>query len=349
MTLRPVFGSGSGSESAHSTQPSHTQARPRRRQQNLTLPFPQREPSPSALAVPLPLPLPLPPPSSASSPVPALDDLDRVSRAGSGAGGTVWKTRHRPTNRLYALKVIHGHHDEDIRRQICREIDILRAVDSRFVVRCHGFYDRGGEIQILLEYMDGGSLEGRRFADESKLAGVARQVLSGLAYLHRRRIVHRDIKPSNLLVNGRGEVKIADFGVGRILAGTIEPCNSSVGTIAYMSPERINTDLNEGFYDGRAGDIWSFGASILEFYLGRFPFGEEQTGRQGDWASLMVAICYAPLPAPPSTASPELRSFIASCLQREPGRRLTAEQLLRHPFVTQAATVPPDLSSLRLD
>ncbi|XP_074583207.1 mitogen-activated protein kinase kinase 4-like [Curcuma longa] len=315
-----------GSGSAQSTQPSQggSSTRPRRRQ-NLTLPLPQREPS--SLAVPLPLP-----PPSASSPVPALADLDRIRRVGSGAGGTVWLTRHRNTGRLYALKVIHGHHEDDVCRQMRREIEILRDADSPSVVRCHGFYDRGGEIQILLEYMDGGSLEGRSFSSEAKLAGVARQVLSGLAYLHRRRIVHRDIKPSNLLVNSRGEVKIADFGVGRILAQTMDPCNSAVGTIAYMSPERINTDLNEGAYDGRAGDIWSFGVSILEFSLGRFPFGE-RLGRQGDWASLMMAICYAALPEASPTASPEFRSFVSSCLQREPMMRPTAEQLLRHPFL----------------
>ncbi|URD96335.1 mitogen-activated protein kinase kinase [Musa troglodytarum] len=316
--------------------PSRTRRRP-----DLTLPL--RD---TSLAVPLPLP----PPSVPAAPpqVPALADLERVRRVGSGTGGTVWLVRHRLTGRVYALKVIHGHHDDGVRRQMHREIEILRAADSPSVVRCHGFYDRGGEIQVLLEYMDGGSLEGRRIASEAQLADVARQVLAGLAYLHRRRIVHRDIKPSNLLINGAGEVKIADFGVGRILAQTMDPCNSAVGTIAYMSPERINTDLNEGAYDGRAGDIWSFGVSVLEFYLGRFPFGE-RLGWQGDWASLMVAICFAPPPEAPPTASPEFRSFVASCLQKEPARRLTASQLLRHPFVAQPpVAAPPDLSSLRL-
>ncbi|CAD5181025.1 unnamed protein product [Musa acuminata subsp. malaccensis] len=325
-------------------------SRPRRRP-DLTLPLPQRDPS---LAVPLPLPPPSapstvgapsaeptlgPPSSSSSSQPPSLSDLERLRRMGSGSGGTVWMVRHRLTGRHYALKVIYGNHEDAVRRQILREIEILRTADNPFVVRCHAMYDHGGEIQILLEFMDGGSLEGRRITSESFLADVARQVLAGLAYLHRRRIVHRDIKPSNLLIDSGRRVKIADFGVSRILAQTMDPCNSSVGTIAYMSPERINTDLNHGVYDGYAGDIWSFGLSILEFYLGRFPFGEN-LGRQGDWASLMCAICYADPPEAPSTASREFRSFISYCLQKEPARRLTAVQLLQHPFIVNNQPSP---------
>ncbi|XP_010914109.1 mitogen-activated protein kinase kinase 5 [Elaeis guineensis] len=314
-----------------------TTNRPRRRP-DLTLPLPRRDPS---LAVPLPLPPPsssssasATPPTAAPQP-PALSDLERLRRVGSGTGGIVWMVRHRPTGRIYALKVIYGHHEDAVRRQIWREIEILRTADNPYVVRCHGMYDEAGEIQVLLEYMDRGSLDGRRISNERFLADVARQVLTGLAYLHRQHIVHRDIKPSNLLINAAHQVKIADFGVGRILAQTMDPCNSSVGTIAYMSPERINTDLNDGIYDGYAGDIWSFGLSILEFYLGRFPFGEN-LGRQGNWASLMCAICYSNPPEAPSTASPEFRSFIACCLQKDPARRPGALQLLQHPFITQS-------------
>ncbi|KAL6633411.1 hypothetical protein ACP70R_026082 [Stipagrostis hirtigluma subsp. patula] len=336
-----------------------------RRRPDLTLPLPQRDLT--SLAVPLPLPLPpssapssapssgpgpsslgapTPPASAGSAPPapPPLSELERVRRIGSGAGGTVWMVRHRPTGRAYALKVLYGNHDDAVRRQITREIAILRTAEHPAVVRCHGMYEQAGELQILLEYMDGGSLEGHRIADEHFLAHVARQVLSGIAYLHRRRIVHRDIKPSNLLIDSGRRVKIADFGVGRILNQTMDPCNSSVGTIAYMSPERINTDLNDGAYDGYAGDIWSFGLSILEFYLGRFPLGEN-LGKQGDWAALMCAICYSDAPQPPRTASQDFRDFIGLCLQKNPAKRPSATRLLQHPFVAgpqpQPLAAPP--------
>ncbi|KAH6821825.1 mitogen-activated protein kinase kinase 4 [Perilla frutescens var. hirtella] len=300
----------------------------RRRRSDLTLPLPHRDP---ALAVPLPLP-PSSAPSSTSSSQLDYSELDRASRIGSGAGGTVYKVIHRPTGNIYALKVIYGNHEDAVRNQMCREIQILRDVDHPNVVKCHNLFDHSGEIQVLLEFMDKGSLEGTHITDERTLSDLARQVLAGLSYLHRRKIVHRDIKPSNLLINSRRMVKIADFGVSRVLAQTMDPCNSSVGTIAYMSPERINTDLNHGQYDGYAGDIWSLGVSILEFYLGKFPFS---VGRQGDWASLMCAICMSQPPEAPASAGREFRDFIACCLQREPARRWTAAQLLKHPFIVQ--------------
>ncbi|KAG5523641.1 hypothetical protein RHGRI_035435 [Rhododendron griersonianum] len=315
----------------------------RRRKTNLTLPMPPRVPS---LAVPLPLPPTSAPSSSLPPTLASSSSLERLNRIGSGSGGTVYKVIHRPTGKLYALKVIYGNHDDTVRNQICREIEILRDVDYPNVVKCHDMFDHAGEIQVLLEYMDGGSLEGTHIHQEPSLADLSRQILSGLHYLHRRKIVHRDIKPSNLLINSRKQVKIADFGVSRILAQTMDPCNSSVGTIAYMSPERIDTDINQGQYDGCAGDIWSFGVSILEFYLGRFPFA---VGRQGDWASLMYAICMSQPPEAPPTASRELRDFIGCCLQRDPAKRWTAAQLLRHHFVTQNMTanqVPPQAHQL---
>ncbi|XP_031480828.1 mitogen-activated protein kinase kinase 5-like [Nymphaea colorata] len=305
-----------------------------RRRPNLSpIPLPTRD-------ISLAVPLPLPPTSTAppSSGAIAFSDLQRVELIGYGNGGKVYLVRHMPTGAQYALKVIYGNHDDNIRRQICREIEILKTTSSPHLVRCIGMFDNGGEIQVLLEYMDGGSLEGKRFG-EAQLAVFSRQILEGLNYLHRvKKIVHRDIKPSNLLTNARRDcVKIADFGVSRILSQTMDPCRSSVGTIAYMSPERINTDLNEGNYDGSAGDIWSLGLSILECYLGRFPLAVRQT----DWATLMNAICCAPPPEAPPEASPEFRDFIRRCLQTEPTQRWSASKLLSHPFITRQQMMPP--------
>ncbi|GJU72289.1 mitogen-activated protein kinase kinase 5-like protein [Tanacetum coccineum] len=217
----------------------------RRRCSDLTLPLPPRQ----QIAVPLPLPL--------SNQHINFSQVNRLNRIRSGSGGMVYKVLHRPTNTLFALKVIYGTHDEEILYQIRQEIQILRG--NLNVVKCHDMYDRAGKIQVLLEYMDCELLEGTHLCDESSLANLTRQILFGFYYLYRRKIVHRDIKPSNLLINSKKQVKIADFGVSQILEQTMDPCNSTVGTIAYMSRERINMDINQGKYDGCVGDIWSVG------------------------------------------------------------------------------------------
>ncbi|KAK9684254.1 hypothetical protein RND81_06G170900 [Saponaria officinalis] len=128
-----------------------------RRRPNLTLHLPHRDPS---LAVPLPLPPPSTPSSSSATATSAstnsnslgFSELERVNRIGSGAGGTVYKVLHRRSGRIYALKVIYGNHEETVRRQICREIEILRDVDNPNVVRCFDMFEHNCEIQVLLEY-----------------------------------------------------------------------------------------------------------------------------------------------------------------------------------------------------
>lgn len=307
------------------------QPRRTRRLPDLSLTLPQRKVDASDFVVPVPQESAPAAEDAAAEPPP--EELERVRRLGSWAGGTVWMVRHRATGQAYALKVLDEKPDQAVRRQLAREVAILRTVEHPAVVRCHGMYDLEGELQILFEYMDDGSLHGRRIEDEQLLSHVAQQALSGIAYLHGRQIVHREIKPSNLLTDVGHRVKIANFGLGRILNQTMDPRGSSMDAIAYMSPERINTDLNDGTYDGYSGDIWSFGLTILELYLGRFPF-EENLYKQGGWAALMCAICYSDLPEPPPTASPEFMDFIRCCLQKNPASRPTATCLLQHPFVT---------------
>lgn len=179
--------------------------------------------------------------------------------------------------------------------------------------------------------MDGGSLKGSHIHHEKEVANIAFQVLSALSYLHTRKLVHRDLKPSNLLINSRNEVKISDFGLSVILRHTMDSCKSS--DIAYMSPERISTYLySGGLYDGYAGDIWSLGLCILQVYSGAYPF---EVVLDTDWGSLVESICGTETPEAPLGASREFQDFIVGCLQRDPTKRWTTEQLLHHPFVVQ--------------
>uniref|UniRef100_A0A0E0L8U7 Protein kinase domain-containing protein n=1 Tax=Oryza punctata TaxID=4537 RepID=A0A0E0L8U7_ORYPU len=274
------------------------------------------------------------PPSSSSSSIDTtvespLAEMELVCLVDSGEGGKVWLVRHRDTRREYALKVLYerwaggGGADTDDA--------ILRAADDDdhpSLVRCHGGtrHRDNGELRIvLLEHMGGGSLSGRRVADERVLAGVARQALSGIAHLHRRGVVHGDIRPSNLFVDSSGRVKIAGFGADRAIDqinGGL--CKASLRPAAYMSPDRADDG-------GYAGDIWSFGLTILELYTGSFPL-EKNRDEQGQSIPLT---CYSDdPPETPATSSPEFRSFVGCCLQMNPAKRPSAVQLMDHPFVT---------------
>ncbi|KAK1414946.1 hypothetical protein QVD17_30712 [Tagetes erecta] len=267
-------------------------------------------------------------------------DYETVQVLGHGNGGTVYKVVHKKTSNVFALKVVHANSDPVMRRQIFREMEILRRTDSPFVVKCHDIFEKpGGDIAILMEYMDVGTLDslskntdGGIFTEHT-LANVARQILNGLNYLHTHKIIHRDIKPANLLVNKNMDVKIADFGVSKIMYRTLEACNSYVGTCAYMSPERFDPDSYGANYNGYSGDIWSLGLTMLELYMGHFPL--LPAGQKPDWAALMCAICFGEAPSLPEGVSEEFRSFIECCLQKDSGKRWTASQLLSHPFCRQ--------------
>lgn len=320
-----------------------------RRHLNLKLPLPDtatdRRPR---------FPLPLPPAALTTTrptDVDRLSDLEKLSVLGHGNGGTVYKVRHRRTGTLHALKVVHGDCDTSVRRQVFREMDILRRTDSPYVVRCHGIFEKScSDIGLVMEYMDGGSLESllqkNGTFSEKALSGISRQVLEGLNYLHSHKIVHRDIKPSNLLINGRMEIKIADFGVSKIMCRTLDACKSYVGTCAYMSPERFDPDTYGGAYNGYAGDIWSLGLTLLELYIGHFPF--LPPGQRPDWATLMCAICFGDPPTLPDSASDDFRSFIECCVQKDSSRRWSVQQLLAHPFVARGKDLTAQIQGLSI-
>ncbi|RWV92092.1 hypothetical protein GW17_00045572 [Ensete ventricosum] len=329
---------------------SMAMVRERRNQQALRLQLPplQQPSTESAYRFQLPSP---PLDGSPDSPlvVDDLSDLEKLSVVGHGGGGTVYKVRCRHTSSLFALKVLRlDRNAVDAWQQAAREVDILMRVDSPYVVRCHGVV-RGGKdrICLVMEYMASGSLRdlllARRSLPEEVIAVVARRVLEGLRYLHGLGIVHRDIKPANLLVSERGEVKIADFGASRMARAPEGDESSCMGTCAYMSPERFDSEGFGGGGDGGAfaGDVWALGVVLLECYAGRFPLAE--AGKSPDWASLMCMVCFDSQPEVSEAASPEFRSFARRCLEKEWRKRGTVEELLSHPFVATCSTTEEGL------
>lgn len=278
-----------------------------------------------------------------------MSDFDRVAVLGRGNGGAVYKVVHRRTSAVYALKVLHGGvGGGDHGAAAATEADVMRRAASPHVVRCHSVVAAAaaatscpGDVALLLELVDGGSLASvaaRAGAfPEAAVAEVAAQALSGLACLHASRVVHRDIKPGNLLVSLDGEVKIADFGIAKVVpprrGGEHRAAYEYEGTAAYMSPERFDSELHGDGADPFAADVWGLGVTVLELLMARYPL--LPAGQKPSWAALMCAICFGEPPALPdgAAASPELRGFVAACLRKDHRERASVGELLAHPFV----------------
>ncbi|CAM9437057.1 unnamed protein product, partial [Laminaria digitata] len=191
-------------------------------------------------------------------------------------------------------------------------------------------------LSLVVEYMDGGSLQDLvdkgGCQDEGTLAHMSLQTLRGLAFVHACKLIHRDIKPANVLLNTKGELKIADFGLARTLAGTGEAAVKSlhrahtfVGTVTYMSPERINGD-SYSF----SSDVWSMGMMLLTTALGKLPL-ETKNGYWGVLHSIRDAD--APTLPKDGSWSPEFREFIALCLEKDPARRPDCSTLMETAFI----------------
>ncbi|OAA61840.1 map kinase kinase ste7 [Niveomyces insectorum RCEF 264] len=278
------------------------------------------------------------------------EDLEFIKELGSGNGGTVSKVRHIPTNTTIARKVIHVEAKREMRKRIVRELQIMRGCHSEYIVTFYGsFLNDNNDVIMCMEYMDVGSLDrvSRVFGPVrvDVLGKIAEATLGGLTYLYvKHHIMHRDIKPSNILVNSRGSIKLCDFGVSGELINSI--ADTFVGTSTYMAPERIQGER----YTVKS-DVWSFGLSIMELAIGKFPFAASEQLSDAESApagilDLLQQIVHEPAPRlPKSDAFPSiLEDMIQKCLFKNPDERPTPQELFeRDPFVQAAKRTPVDL------
>lgn len=272
--------------------------------------------------------------------VTSLDDLKPLGFIGKGACGLVKRVLHVPSQRVLAVKIIPLDVDEKVRKQILLELRTLYNTVCPNIVPYHGAFYRDGAFYLVLEYMDAGSLADiirktrGRGIPERVIGHMAKGILNGLVYMNKEHhLLHRDIKPSNLLLSRKGDVMISDLGLVGQLANSMENAMSFVGTVLYMSPERI-----QGKEYSFACDVWSLGLTFYECALGRYPF-EPSTGKKHlEFFDVFHYIVAQPLP-PLSREqfSEDFCDFIERCLMKEPEQRPTAAKLLDHPFIQQYA------------
>nr|AAT48729.1 mitogen activated protein kinase kinase 2 [Cryphonectria parasitica] len=278
------------------------------------------------------------------------EDLEIIKDLGSGNGGTVSKVKRIPTNTTMARKVIHVEAKREMRKRIVRELQIMHNCHCEHIVTFYGaFLNDNNDVIMCMEYMDVGSLDrvSRVFGPVrvDVLGKIAEATLGGLTYLYyKHHIMHRDIKPSNILVNSRGHIKLCDFGVSGELINSV--ADTFVGTSTYMAPERIQGEK----YTVKS-DVWSFGLSIMELAIGKFPFAASEQLSDAEAApagilDLLQQIVHEPAPKlPKSDAFPQiLEDMIQKCLLKTPDDRPTPQELYdRDPFVQAAKRTPVDL------
>jgi len=201
-----------------------------------------------------------------------------LEKLGEGGMGVVYKAQDTKLGRFVALKFLAPHllRDSDARKRFEREARAAAALDHPNICTCHEIDEADGRTFIALAFLDGQTLSSRIAEGPlavSDVRTIAGQLAKGLEAAHAQGVVHRDMKPDNvMLVYGSQRlVKIMDFGLAQLAGSsqlTVE--GSTMGTIAYMSPEQARGDEVD-----QRSDIWSLGAMLYEMVAGRRPFRGE--------------------------------------------------------------------------
>lgn len=268
-----------------------------------------------------------------------VEERFRIERLmGCGGMGVVYRARQLNLDRPVALKFVNVFctAETDATHRLEREAVVLSRLHHRHIVSFYGFGTYGSEHYLVLEYIEGNSLDD--LLDNGKPLSwihtlrIAEQIASALKHAHSLGIVHRDLKPANVLLTVEGEeevVRLIDFGMAKLLPEfekqlqRLTQTGSALGTILYMSPEQcIAAPI-----DHRA-DIYSLGAIMFHCLSGHPPF-------YGDIEEhLLTAHLAAPLPQldssdVPAELAPSLEAIIHRCMAKSPNDRYdSADELL---------------------
>ena len=240
---------------------------------------------------------------------------------------------HKPTGMQFAIKSIKLY-DKNTRDQFKNDLKVLSSNKCKNIITFYGAFFTEGNVKILLEYMNLGSLDkilkvikNKKIPPpcipESILSKITKQILLGLSYLHKEKHqIHRDIKPANILINSDGIVKLTDFGISRTLEKS--QANTFVGSRIYMSPERIT-----GKKYSYPSDIWSVGLVIYELATGDEPYG-----RGSDFLTQLTKIVENPEPKLDGNIfSKDFCDFIEKTLNKEEEKRANIDDLLKHNWI----------------
>jgi hypothetical protein len=257
-------------------------------------------------------------------PVPSIEDLaphfpqlEILELLGRGGMGTVYRARQTNLDRPVALKILSPHlvQDPGFIERFTREARMMARLSHPNIVAVYDFGQAGGHCYLVMELVDGVNLReaiaAQAITPDQALA-IVPKICDALQYAHDQNVIHRDIKPENILIGRRDEVKIADFGLAKLLnsAGqdvSLTGTHQVLGTRNYMAPEQIE---RPGSVDHRA-DIFSLGVVFYELLTGELPLGR-----------------FSP-PSQMAQVNPGLDEIVLRTLEKEPARRYQQASAVR--------------------
>src|ERR1700733_8844674 len=244
-----------------------------------------------------------------------------IALLGRGGMGEVFRADDLTLGQPVALKFLpdEAAREQGLLERFKNEVRIARRISHPNVCRVYDVGEVEGHTFFTMEYVDGEDLASllRRSArpPEDKALDIARQLCAGLAASHAKGVLHRDLKPANIMLDGRGQVVITDFGLAGV-ADQIQGADVRSGTPAYMAPEQL-----EGREVNALSDIYSLGLVLYEIFTGKRAFSVESLPE-------LVRVRSGSAPSKPSTLvkdlDPVVERVILRCLEPDPANRISS-------------------------
>jgi len=250
---------------------------------------------------------------------------------GKGQTGLVKLGIHCITGQKVAIKIINRSKlTESVLQKVEREIAIMKLIEHPHVLGLYDVYENKKFLYLILEHVSGGELfdylvsKGRLSIKEARK--FFRQIISALDFCHCHSICHRDLKPENLLLDDKGNIKVADFGMASLqLENSL--LETSCGSPHYASPEVVRGEK----YDGRRADVWSCGVILYALLVGALPFDDDNLRHLLE--KVKRGVFHIPHFVPN-----ECQQLLRAMIEVDAEKRITLQEVLRHPWVVGSSS-----------